>query len=208
MVSPELPGGPGFNAYTWTGVEYRAHQQELMPRQGYFDNLHLAPPMMAPRSIRKAFEAQKQFELDAITMAPFCIHDCLHIHWRWYPAEEKFVWGWDETGPYAIPGAPQIPVNQHLRIELESTHAFAYCVHADKGLEAGRWQYILHEGLAYGNNTTSEWNAKMMLFAAQFLDDWPLPAMRSWAMFYWFIRYWHKKGELQARLLEDGAPLP
>ncbi|RKH27966.1 hypothetical protein D7Y13_36855 [Corallococcus praedator] len=207
MASPDLKGGDGFNANIWSGHEYKTEQQQLMNRQGYFDNIHVAPPMRAPKSVRDFVKNSPLYKLDAIAMAPFCIHDCLHMHWRWLPAEEKWLWGWDETGPYKAQGEPHIPVNQHLRVELESTHAFAYCVRADTGLEAGHWQYILHEGLAYGNTADKEWLAKFMLGGMQFLDNWPAAAKTSWAMFYWFIRHWHLNGVVRERLLEDGAPV-
>ncbi|MCY1041878.1 hypothetical protein OV208_11190 [Corallococcus sp. bb12-1] len=207
MASPELVEGPGFNSYLFTGVEYKAWQQNLKARQGYFDNIHVAPPMKAPKSIRaRLTQAQvDHYQLESIAMAPFCIHDCLHMHWRWLPADEKHLWGWDASRPYAIPGVPHIPAHQHLRVEVDAPHAFTYSVHADTCLDAGRWQYVMHEGMAYGNSAADEQFAKMMHLGLQLLDKWPAPAQKSWAMFYWSLRYWHTEGAARERLLEDGA---
>jgi hypothetical protein len=215
MASPQASQGeqgrgtPGFNSWLWNGSQYVAYQQTLMPRQGYFDNIHIAPPMKAPPSFLERF-GKLGYHLDRIAMAPFCIHDCLHLHWRWLPTgpKEKHLWGWGESGPYTAEGEPHIPPHQHLRVEMESTHAFAYRVQADQGLVAGRWQYVLHEGLAYGNSAANEDLAKMMHLGMQVLDGLPTSLGDSWALFYWALRYSYSGGGVHERLLTDGAPLP
>ncbi|RYZ40017.1 MAG: hypothetical protein EOO71_17710 [Myxococcaceae bacterium] len=210
MVSPTLAGGTGHVAYTWNPetARYLPVPQKVMARQGEFDNIHIAPPMLPPRSIREACKDQPMLKLDAITMAPFCIHDCLHMHWRWCPTGEEWLHGWDENGPYNTSGAPQIPANQSLFVTVESRHGFSYRVHADTGLEAGRWQYVLHEGLSYGTNTAAEWIGHVQVAMMGYFSPWPLVATRSWAMFYWALRYWRMGDVAADRLLEDGAPVP
>ncbi|RKH01164.1 hypothetical protein D7X74_38030 [Corallococcus sp. CA047B] len=211
MASPDLKGGPGFLKRVWSTPlgRYVTEQVELAPRQGDFDNIHMAPPMRAPPSIRYLYP-QKELRLDEIVMAPFCIHDCLHLHWRWLPTgeNETWMWGWDETGPYAVAGVPHIPVNQHLRVEMESTHAFVYSVHADTAMPAGQWQYVLHEGLAYGLNANPQWLARLMQTGTALLERWPPAAALSWAMFYWALRYRDDSGKAAELLLEDCAPGP
>ncbi|WP_147452585.1 MULTISPECIES: hypothetical protein [Corallococcus] len=209
MASPDAPGGPGFLSHRWNDAagRYEQHQEELMPGQGYFDNIHVAPPMRAPKTLRDLYPDAK-LNLEEIVMAPFCIHDCLHQHWRWLPAKEKSLHGWDEKGPYAVPGAPHIPLHQHLRVEVESPHAYAYCVRSEQVLEPGRWEYILHEGLAYGISASHDVMGKMLLGGRALLSPWPSEAQASWAMFYWVLRYSRTRDRAVERLLEDGAPVP
>ena len=95
-----------------------------MPRQGAFDNLHIAPAMIAPaviRKIRQGGSAGASWKsLDKIHMAPVCHHDCFHLHWRWgagvhTPFEVRHLKGWGADGPYQEIGAPMIPKNQILK---------------------------------------------------------------------------------------------
>ncbi|NOK37983.1 hypothetical protein HMI49_32755 [Corallococcus exercitus] len=177
MASPDLsqdPDASGFVSRLWNGREYVAYPQPMNRRQGAFDNIHIAPPMKAPRSIRERF-GKPGFHLDSIAMAPFCIHDCLHMHWRWLPTgdKEKHLWGWSAAGPYTARGEPHI-----------------------------------HEGLAHGNSAASETLAQWMQLGLRMLDEWPMPAGKSWAMFYWVLRYCRSGDTVRERLLEEGAPVP
>lgn len=210
MASPQIAGGPGFNVDVFDRDHYQRWQEPLQERQGYFDNIHVAPPMRAPRSIREFFKnASQDMRLDNIAMAPFCIHDCLHMHWRWLPTgkDETHLWGWDHEKPYAVAGVPHIPAHQHLRVEVDAPHAFTYAVQADSCLEAGRWQYVMHEGMAFGNSAANESLAQLMHAGIPLLQGFPTVAYKSWSMFYWTLRYQCSITSLhpRERLLEDGA---
>ena len=105
--------------------------------QGEFDNVHIAPKMFVPASaidwpdfgvagppsMRRAYESVKE-----ITMAPFCVHDCLHMHVRWgewigtnvFTSDPAFR-GWvgddlpnDDNGS----GLPLVPANQKITLKL------------------------------------------------------------------------------------------
>jgi hypothetical protein len=52
-------------------------------RQGEFDNIHQAPKMAASTTYPPT--TYTGWGLNRITMAPFCVHDCLHMHVRWGP---------------------------------------------------------------------------------------------------------------------------
>jgi hypothetical protein len=52
--------------------------------QGLFDNIHIAPMMTDSTAVQRLANNQLSARgFDAISMAPFCVHDCLHTHWRW-----------------------------------------------------------------------------------------------------------------------------
>ncbi|RKG73197.1 hypothetical protein D7W79_26205 [Corallococcus exercitus] len=59
---------------------------------------------------------------------------------------------------------------------------------------------------ATGGSTsgTGQW----MHLGRQMLDEWPMPAGKSWAMFYWVLRYCRSGDTVRERLLEEGAPVP
>lgn len=195
-------------------------------RQGEFDNVHIAPKMkllgagsmafanvmgIAPKYDIKIPVDFTGMKLDAITMAPFCAHDCLHTHWRWADSSiAKWVLGWDETGPYKIAGAPMIPLNQDIEVWLRSAHTMTY--HAiiapiktqcsDEAqvtlLPAGELHVIMHHGSAYGCYMTGQ----IEIFVARygfdifappprFLDhkDQLISCLDSYALFFWWARY-------------------
>ena len=50
-----------------------------LPRQGAFDNVHIAPQMEVSLSV----PVLGGLPSTAVSMAPICAHDCFHMHWRW-----------------------------------------------------------------------------------------------------------------------------
>ncbi|MFO0587298.1 MAG: type VI secretion system tip protein TssI/VgrG [Polyangiaceae bacterium] len=96
------------------------------PRQGMFDNVHMAPRLRlmhvsavidntAFNFPRYPIEDRSRWRLDDIVMAPFCAHDCLHLHWRWgATAGRKWTKGWDASGPCRVDGAPLVPPDQDV----------------------------------------------------------------------------------------------
>lgn len=129
---------------------YTAMPFNKVARQGAYDNVHLAPKMIASAPLLAP---------DPITMAPGCIHDCLHIHWRWGGmwGSSTLSWlpnnlglkGWDATGlPYRVFGAPQVPTNQRVAIVLVDPRSMDYTASL-LTVPAGTWQYVFHHGGAY-----------------------------------------------------------
>ncbi len=106
-----------------------------LPRQGAFDNIHMAPKMHLPEEVvlfgsESLALRHKLSDLEPhggwadalkdIVMAPICAHDCFHGHWRWGDAEAKHraVHGWDAVGPYRVPGAPMVPLHHAVDLAI------------------------------------------------------------------------------------------
>jgi hypothetical protein len=60
--------------------------------------------------------------LDGRAMAPFCIHDCLHINVRWatWLGDSNLLdslpfKGWDDSLRHQVAGAPRVPGNRRIR---------------------------------------------------------------------------------------------
>jgi hypothetical protein len=95
-----------------------------LPRQGAFDNIHIAPQMEVGLSI----PLLGGIPTTPVSMAPLCAHDCFHIHWRWsqhFTSEQNL--GWGLAGPYTPPGAPMTHPNQTVTIGIAAgTPGFRY----------------------------------------------------------------------------------
>jgi hypothetical protein len=163
--------------------------------QGEFDNLHIAPKMVLSDKLRNRFNAGVTG--DAITMAPFCIHDCLHVHWRWSADfDDPFSKGWVGHVPFAKAGAPLVPSNQEVKLDLTSPTSVRYTATAENPVP-GQWQIVMHHGCAYGVSA-SNWRAEYVKrvldgrFAEGLLGAFgshPPEDDRSWANVYWELRY-------------------
>lgn len=187
------------------------------PRQGQFDNVHLAPQM------RVEFETAVMTHegvrvvpvtLTDITMMFVCMHDCLHMHARWGThADEPYTRGWFGGRPHAKAGAPTVPENQVVFAKFPKPHVLEYRAVAE-GVKAGAMQVLCHHGFGYA------------------IDEWPDPvatafrvAMRglveaaaearvepfakempwSWATFYWRFRFGGKRGFRPVERLDFGG---
>lgn len=162
-----------------------------LARQGEFDNIHMAPKMKLPSAVVRKLPSHWPRE---VAMAPFCVHDCLHVHWRWGRARPalmnpKWVRGWAGDQPYREAGAPMVAPNQDVTLTLPNPYTMRYTarIHAPV---AGRWQIVMHHGAAYalsysglvdfvaeGNDVLTE--------DLQGDDD----RAGQWALFYWHLRY-------------------
>jgi len=158
-----------------------------LPGQGEFDNIHMAPKMQLSDLTIKNKNNAGLTGLDDITMAPFCVHDCFHMHWRWAPwATNTSNKGWVVNQPFAKPGAPLVPGNQEVTIELHSKVSFTYTAKAENA-PAGEWQVFLHHGGAYalyvgrlgdlGKLISQVWAGKGIVGDS------------GWAALYWDLRY-------------------
>ena len=179
-----------------------------MPRQGAFDNLHIAPAMIAPaviRKIRQSGSAGASWKsLDNIHMAPVCHHDCFHLHWRWgaalhMPFEVRHLKGWGADGPYQEIGAPMIPKNQDLYVECPETNQVVYRVEIEDEISPLRWQVFMDHGAGYMVGLEEiVWCADLKKCPVKVVmentrrgtaDVEPKVNDASWAMFYWNMRY-------------------
>jgi hypothetical protein len=145
---------------------------EKMPRQGEFDNFHLAPRLklrdvgVFVSSVEGTLGFREldsaKWKLDPIVMAPFCSYDCFHFHWRWSVNDtEKWVLGWGEAGPHSTPGVPMVAPNQDVDVVIHGPGSFTYSAHAQRhagtqsaapsNIKALEWTVVMHHGGAYAS---------------------------------------------------------
>jgi hypothetical protein len=150
-------------------------------RQGAFDNIHMAPTM------KSAWRP----DAEHIVMAPVCVHDCFHTHWRWGAniSDARHIRGWDDRLPYSVAGAPMVPLNQKVKVVADQLPkqsnvngpTLHYIVSIDRPASpSDGWQILMHHGSAYAYRTSYSW------FGA------PAGIVNSifgWAEFYWDLRY-------------------
>ncbi|HZH15334.1 MAG TPA: hypothetical protein VE057_13365 [Archangium sp.] len=169
---------------------YKPRLIKKAPRQGEFDNIHMAPKMKLPASVLAKIPSNWPRET---TMAPFCVHDCFHVHWRWgrgrVAGNPKWVRGWGADAPYQEIGAPMVPRNQDVTVKMLSACSMAYTakIHAPV---VGNWQIVMHHGGAYALSYTAAADAMSLL------NDVLTSDLRGeggaggrWANFYWHLRY-------------------
>ncbi|MBC7893900.1 MAG: hypothetical protein H7066_00715 [Cytophagaceae bacterium] len=218
------------------------------PRQGQFDNVHLAPRMRVPaaRGLRPSEAARMVASIEAgsgsavvrdnasdpsardvfvteIVMAPFCIHDCLHLHTRWSAGhQDKHLRGFDGFTPHATRGAPAVPANQSVFVSFPTPYTLRYRAVAEPAA-AGEWQCFVHHGFGYVIDT---WPApvlsalgipvsgkaaldgiKVVAALNAFNHDEPLPDLSDdgdgWSRVYWRMRFGGKDDVIAERLTFD-----
>lgn len=153
--------------------------------QGEFDNIHLAPRM----SLKTAWSAKvgeksvplsdlsqiAAWRLDSIPMAPFCVHDCFHMHWRWADFADRSQFGFMPKGveglpisvdgvnhPNLVAGATMVPPNQDVTVWLLNPSGFNYaCVAHDAALD--EWQVFCHHGAGYAVHVGTPMNMSRQL---------------------------------------------
>lgn len=171
-----------------------------LPRQGAFDNVHLAPKMkIAP----KAYVNAPGMQTERVSMAPFCVHDCLHMHFRWGLADpQKFNRGFDDNyNPYSTDGATLVPHDQRVSLKLVAPAGFIYDASVSATVPAGRTTTFFHHGMAYSNEV---WAPNTVTIAQGAVDvmcqgrgehvfPGTLSSTNSWAVFYWHLRWGGKQ---------------
>ncbi len=185
-------------------------------RQGEFDNIHMAPGMSIQATWAYHPDSKeyidladrKRFRLDDISMAPFCAHDCLHLHWRWTDIGAFGPHsGFSGNQANVAPGLPMVPASQDVFLWFRGLAKITY--HAEHyepdATDAGRWVPIFHHGGAYltSSDTLSIQAARATVGAGATVDflssrnskDYIGGATRSWAVFYWLLRFYMKKDE-------------
>jgi hypothetical protein len=151
-----------------------------VPRQGEFDSIHLAPTMR----FNEGHRMHPTWGYDRVVMAPFCVHDCFHVHWRWglgLDQLRQWNYGWSENKSWDKKGAPMVPPDQKVTIKLlgsqgATAHGIRYRAHGLDFASAG-WSIIMSHGAAFSYDDT---------FAATMLKtlDWS-----EWPEYYWTLRF-------------------
>lgn len=162
--------------------------------QGEFDNLHIAPRMQG-KAKRKPY-VTAAWGLDDVAMAPFCLADCLHMHWRWGtggpPGGGSMLGlrGWSGTDkPNAIRGNPMVPQNQDVFVDLfDNGSSFRVFTQA-YDCKAGTWQVVFHNGAAYGLSigTFGQVIRGLPEFDPPIIDG--VTALTPWPEMYWHLRF-------------------
>jgi len=175
-------------------MQYAPRSITKVARQGEFDNLHLAPKMRVPSEVLANHPAFAQ-TMSSIAMAPFCIHDCLHTHWRWGITgfDRKHLRGWagtaDDIGdPHQVAGAPMVPPNQDVTVSLLSPSSFRYSAKASQ-TQPSVWQAVMHHGSAYAISLSSEFAAGAVAAVKGLLRDFTRGVGMPWSVLYWNLRY-------------------
>lgn len=178
------------------------------PRQGMFDNLHLAPRMKVNdvidhvdtgRHIVK-FTNAADWKMDIVLMAPFCAHDCFHMHWRWSDSDNTDwpTYGWGANRPSEEVGRVMVPENQDVFVVLTANWSMSYLAVADEA-KADKWQVFCHHGAGYalsaGPKTTVARTVMRDLDKMAFMAPGSpfLEIDGHWALFYWRLRNFFKR---------------
>src|SRR5262249_3989557 len=123
---------------------------------------------------------RSEIKFDNIVMAPFCPHDCFHMHWRWSDNgnEEPGAWGFKAGQPCKLAGAPLVPENQDVFLVPLQAHQVSYLAMARGTIEDGfarqlpanEWQIFCHHGAGYGLRVGDKMDAARFA-AALVLDE-------------------------------------
>jgi hypothetical protein len=180
---------------------YEKRAVRKMPGQGEFDNIHLAPTMRSADGVAK----YPGWGFDKIVMAPFCVHDCMHMHWRWgsgLPMLEDWNKGWGPGGAYQSQGAPMVPAHQQVWITpmaeagSPNAHGLRYRVRGNE-LQTETWDIALSHGAAYSYDVTVAGSLVSGAAAVSTMDLDP-----TWANLYWLLRYVRRGSGRDRRPLE------
>lgn len=165
------------------------------PRQGQFDNVHLAPRMRLV--LDSLGDGRGSIVVDdSLPMVFVCLHDCCHMHVRWSALfDDPAIAGWENGQPNAGPGRPGVPENQTVFASFPTQHTLRYRAVAET-VGAGDLTVVCHHGLAYA---VHEWpDSAAIIFglqngldtlAAAYAEPY-MGASESdpWALFYFRVR--------------------
>jgi hypothetical protein len=178
------------------------------PRQGMFDNVHLAPRMKVTDVIDHVdtgrhivqFTTAADWKMDIVMMAPLCAHDCFHMHWRWGDNAnlEPSTFGWSSTRPHEEVGRVMVPENQDVYLVLSASWSVSYLAFAEIA-KADTWQVFCHHGAGYSLSA----GPKVVLakLGMRNVDNMSFMASKNsvvsisgnWALFFWRLRYCFKR---------------
>lgn len=206
------------DASTFLGPRpYEAVSIERVARQGCFDNLHVAPTMRSdvqppghPSHLKTPADVTRFYGLDRVFMAPFCEHDCLHTHWRWGTnISKRQPLGWSAPSqsaelvlgkPHLVAGAPMVPHNQEIRIDITGTSSFMYRARAGTvvidmpekvPIAPGTFTCINLHGSGYAVSVGAIFPVlvQSMILAAGSRDEPLIGVVTDSATFYWHLRF-------------------
>jgi outer membrane protein OmpA-like peptidoglycan-associated protein len=117
-----------------------------LPRQGAFDNVHIAPQMEVSLSV----PVLGGLPSTAVSMAPICAHDCFHMHWRWSQHyTEEHTLGWGPSGPYTQAGAPMVHPNQTVTLVTTAGVPGLRYEAVAAAQSTMEWMVVMPHGAAY-----------------------------------------------------------
>lgn len=120
-----------------------------LPRQGDFDNIHLAPQMQVSLSLPIGGAV---IPPTPVSMAPICAHDCFHMHWRWsqhFTTESTAGWGPGPNDAYTVAGAPMVRSNITVSLVLTAGVPGLVYQASAAAQPANDWMVVMHHGAAY-----------------------------------------------------------
>ncbi len=174
------------------------------PRQGMFDNVHIAPRM------RLLVDGDPDPVVidDNLPMLNMCLHDCTHLHVRW-PAflnnedSDRMTFGWADGRPFACAGAPAVPENQTVFGSLPDEHTLRYRASA-QSCPAGKATVLCHHGVGYAVDVWPGLRARSkikllrtMIRDSALHDDPATPGadVDDWVLFYFQVMYIGQGGQ-------------
>jgi hypothetical protein len=214
-------------------VERNGKSSEItkLRRQASFDNIHCAPRMKFPPGTRvrqwlpglppqahpdvalEDVEVKSGHSVDLldVVMAPFCAHDCFHLHWRWTDSSvQEGQMGWSETAPFCRPGATMIPQHHKLQLLVEGNNQFVLVEEAQtaaaKPIPADTFEIFYSFGAAFA---VSAWTLGAAAVREQVARSSPvyfvdpanpterIDASNSWTAFYVKMQYFFEVAPLK-----------
>lgn len=204
VVDPALTGtrtdATQREAFDRLADHYALSTVTKVPRQGEFDNIHIAPQMqVALNPIPVLFSGLGPL---GVSMAPACAHDCFHLHWRWgkgYTTAPNL--GWGAAGPYTEAGAPMVAPNQKIEIELPAGLAAIRYQATTTRQRRGEWAVVMPHGAAYAiqlkvdpidvlKRILGALPGPLGVIKAPILAWVAATEDRAWAWIYFFLQYW------------------
>lgn len=193
--------------YRWSFPESEPKERfgriERMSRQGAFDNVHLAPRMRVRQDfdyavvintrmgepVRVPFD-RSAWKMDRVVMAPFCAHDCFHMHTRWGDAvgAERHTKGFTGAGPYRGAAAPMVPINHGVSIVALGPNAFIWAEESTN-VRPDEWDIGCYPGSGYACFVGGNIELARSMMQRQASQQLMPPPETSWALFYWHLRY-------------------
>lgn len=199
--------------YLFTVNQSNTSRVTKAPRQGWFDNIHVAPKMQVHDKIARfaipglaslaglpglevteSFVSNADWRMDAVVMAPFCPHDCFHMHWRWSDNanNESHTYGWGPTAPHQEVGRVMIPENQDAFLVITSDSQFSYLAQAHD-VNVSAWQVFCHHGAGYAVSAGSKMDLARLSTRTMSRGDFEnvlgFPVLGNWALFFWRNRF-------------------
>ncbi|PBQ33649.1 hypothetical protein CNR22_18325 [Sphingobacteriaceae bacterium] len=179
------------------------------PRQGDYDSIHihgnsgkiletLYSGGNVPNNVTVDGIPYSQYTNNSVE-APFCPHNCFHLHWRWaailadldtmkkiFPAGDLYIKvppgykfrGWSSKGLQSRSnserGAPMVPPNQELEVEVRHIADNIKRVHYNVSIfnpNPGEKQVIMEHGCSFASGTPFNNHGAVQLMYGVALDD-------------------------------------